>query len=229
MSSDKTRKGMRFYVVGPNDKLVRTMLHRYGHQSTQRRDIPFDVGLFTGGADISPFLYGEKKLPTTHVNYERDMQEIKEWQYLGTGFPKVGICRGAQLLNVLSGGSLWQDVNAHYTTKGPMIHDMKDISTGVLVPTTSTHHQMMRVGQDGVVVAAAHQSTVKKAANELITIEKPETGWNDPEVVWYSDTTSLCIQGHPEYHNTPKEFISYFFDMIDKYLGPIINGEMEKA
>lgn len=68
--------------------------------------------LLAGGNDIGPKRYGEKVSPhTKHIHEERDAQELK----LGTwavsdNKPLLAICRGMQMLNVLRGGTLYQDI-----------------------------------------------------------------------------------------------------------------------
>jgi len=65
--------------------------------------------VFTGGADVSPFMYGEKKLSVTCNDEHRDEQEKLFFERY-TKVPKVGICRGGQFLNVMNGGKMWQHV-----------------------------------------------------------------------------------------------------------------------
>lgn len=211
------KKGLRFLVVGP-DKSVRRMLYKHGHEATSRMNIPWDIVLFTGGPDIVPFLYGEKLLPTTQCNPTRDMEELKLWRLLDPFDSKVGICRGAQLLNVLSGGALWQDVNNHYGHDKVMIHDMVETKTGRILKTTSTHHQMMRPGLGAEILCHAGLSTIKKSDSETIVMETPEKSGADPEVIYYWNTNSLCFQGHPEYSGAP-DFTQYFFDEIEARFG----------
>lgn len=68
--------------------------------------------IFSGGADINPTLYGEEfKNGIGVVSLERDRGEflILE-EFIKTGKPILGICRGHQLLNVFMGGTLFQDL-----------------------------------------------------------------------------------------------------------------------
>jgi putative glutamine amidotransferase len=68
-----------------------------------------------GGADISPLAYGEQPLkPEWAGDPMRDRYEIELVRaFEQAGKPVLGICRGAQLINVALGGSLHQDVPAH--------------------------------------------------------------------------------------------------------------------
>lgn len=64
-----------------------------------------------GGDDIDPARYGEAPRLAITLDPERD--EL-EWRMLSravaAGLPVLGICRGAQLINVFHGGSLHQDL-----------------------------------------------------------------------------------------------------------------------
>ena len=71
-----------------------------------------DALILTGGEDVDPARYGEAVLnATVEVNGARDTSDF----YLATealrmGLPILGICRGGQLMNVVLGGSLFQDL-----------------------------------------------------------------------------------------------------------------------
>ena len=68
-----------------------------------------------GGADISPLAYGEEPLkPEWAGDPVRDRYEIELVQaFTAARKPVLGICRGAQLINVALGGSLHQDIPHH--------------------------------------------------------------------------------------------------------------------
>lgn len=72
----------------------------------------FDGVLFTGGEDIDPGFYGEqKKYESVHVNRDRDQFEMKLLESaLRRRLPILGVCRGAQMINVGFGGTLYQDI-----------------------------------------------------------------------------------------------------------------------
>lgn len=165
-----------------------------------------DLICFTGGADINPALYGEEPLAQTKPDRVRDAKEILAYErFLDT--PKVGICRGGQLLNALSGGEMWQDVDGH-----KIAHETIDLlftRDTVLLP--SGHHQMMIKGADGFVLAVAYEAKVKKSPSKRVVEEY------DAEVIWYPKTKSLCYQSHPEWEGIKSNgyyHVDYFFDLI---------------
>src|SRR5689334_21033727 len=72
-----------------------------------------DIICWLGGADISPKLYNEKPAGTSSWSDSLDASDLSMVIRAGNRF-KVGICRGAQLLNCIpNGGSLWQDIQGH--------------------------------------------------------------------------------------------------------------------
>lgn len=101
-----------------------------------------DLVVFTGGADVSPGLYGHEHHHTTYNDVFRDQMEAQAFERCSMhDIPMVGICRG-QFLNVMSGGEMYQDVSGH-----GMPHEITDLVTGETVYVSSTHHQMMKPSQ----------------------------------------------------------------------------------
>jgi gamma-glutamyl-gamma-aminobutyrate hydrolase PuuD len=198
------------------------LLDRHG---LQRVPSPFeaDVIVFNGGADIASSIYGEPSIGWGIPDHpsRRDLDEISVFQQTkGSYHLLLGICRGAQLLNCLNGGSLWQDVNNHHHS-----HRMTDVRTGKEYRTTSTHHQMMIPKMDECeLIAVSSESTVKRNAQGMFNFHPDKhmgTDGKDVEIVWYPMTNSLCIQGHPEY--VPgTEFAHYCLDLMDHYLEEIL-------
>jgi len=74
--------------------------------------------LFSGGAgDIDPATYGETPSGAGKIEPGRDELERLAWQVAERrAIPVLGICRGHQMINVLCGGSLIQDVPSHAGT-----------------------------------------------------------------------------------------------------------------
>ena len=84
---------------------------------TDDRDIDKFIELcdgffFTGGKDVDPSRYNEEQVNDTLVIHKyRDDLEFKVFQKaISTNKPILGVCRGAQVINVALGGSLYQDI-----------------------------------------------------------------------------------------------------------------------
>ena len=85
------------------------------HQTLEPILDRIDGIIFSGGSDIDPQCYGElPRYGIGRINPVRDAQEIalaKKVLY-EKDFPVLGICRGIQLLTVVSGGTLYQDLRS---------------------------------------------------------------------------------------------------------------------
>ncbi len=178
-----------------------------------------DFVQFTGGADVSPHLYGEAKHPLTGIDPQRDMREQKIHNMcINLNKPMVGICRGAQFLNVMSGGKMFQDVRGH-AIQGT--HEAIDIATGKGYQVTSTHHQMMRCGEHGALLAYAdHIGKNKQYMDGLYVVELIGKE-QDAEAIWYENTNSLCFQPHPEYGDFFDDCTNMFFMYVETYIHPL--------
>lgn len=173
-----------------------------------------DLVVFNGGADIGTELYGESPVRNGVPRFMsiRDKDELQIYNLIRGRKFALGICRGAQFLNVLNGGTLFQHANHHNGS-----HKMTDLPTGKVYTTTSTHHQMMRPNtKEGTVIAVAHEST-EKYADETAHPIHPDERNVDTEIVWYPKNKTLCVQGHPEY--VPgSAFAEYIIDMVKDYM-----------
>ena len=179
-----------------------------------------DLIQFTGGADVSPSFYGQKRHPKTISNILRDKREAMVFKFAkGRNIPMAGICRGAQFLNVMCGGGIWQDVDGHANGE---THEILDLITDETFRATSTHHQMMDPTSDAIIVGVADKSTwratVKKNGNVLQYKVKDIRDF-DAEIVWYEDQSAICFQPHPEFVGVP-DLKSRYFNYIEKYLFP---------
>ena len=176
-----------------------------------------DVVIFTGGEDVFPVLYDEKKHPYTSYNRERDLKEAIIYDKAKKlNKPMLGICRGAQFLTVLNNGKLVQHVNGQ-----PYMHAVKDIDKNAYM-VTSTHHQMMfpfnLADDDYTIIAHTTNLTTKWEGLPKGYENYPNTDGREIEVVHYPKTNCLCIQGHPEYEDADAKFVKYTNRYIQKYL-----------
>lgn len=173
---------------------------------------------FTGGEDVSPDLYGEYTHPETHNNPDRDKKEaLIFFQALKKNIPMAGICRGGQFLNVMCGGRMYQHVDGHGAS-----HMVLDTLTGEVFEATSTHHQMMIPGKNGVVIGLANEASMKQRmlAPTRISIKSCNTAGSagqDVEIVHYPEQNALCFQPHPE-HFGWDDLANRYFEYIETRL-----------
>jgi hypothetical protein len=217
----------KVYVVGGN-YAIEKMFHDEGVEPVPNVSAATMV-CFTGGADVDPRLYGEPRHPTTSPNPQRDVWETRVYRKaLAEVKLLVGICRGGQFLNVMNGGSMWQDVDNHAMRgEHPLIYktplnDEHDLERIVMV--TSTHHQMMIpnvVGTGAQIWAMAGLATRKvsgrkSSAGGFITLRPMPNHRTDCEIVYYPKTRSVCFQPHPEYQSQSTKDL--FFTCIERAL-----------
>jgi Predicted glutamine amidotransferases len=77
-----------------------------------------DGVIFSGGPDLDPSYYGETVWnETVEVDTLRDVSDLLLMRAaLASGKPVMAICRGEQLMNVVLGGSLVQDIPTQVDT-----------------------------------------------------------------------------------------------------------------
>jgi putative glutamine amidotransferase len=135
-----------------------------------------------GGPDVEPGLYGEETRADCSVEVDPELDRTEmllvRWA-LEDDKPLLAICRGAQVLNVALGGTLWQDVGTMLATehdhlpkspRGELTHSisvapasrLRAIAGSDAVEVNSIHHQAVRdVGGDLVISALAHDGLVE--------------------------------------------------------------------
>jgi hypothetical protein len=177
------------------------------------------VVVLGGGEDISPAIYNEPKARLNHgrplpsMRDAFEMQAFKQAQKVGAKC--YGICRGAQLLCALSGGKLIQHVSGHGAA-----HFLRD-ANGARYLTSSVHHQMMwpfgYVPSDKFELIGwteENRSSVYVFTDQDIR----DSVDVEPEILYFKDTRSLAIQGHPEFMDKSAPFVQYSRELVKKYL-----------
>lgn len=71
-----------------------------------------DALVVAGGRDMNPHCYGQEPIPETQEPHDRlDISDLTLLRVArDMGLPTLGICRGMQVLNVMCGGTLNQDI-----------------------------------------------------------------------------------------------------------------------
>lgn len=172
-----------------------------------------DLVMFTGGADVSPDLYGAKQHPYTFNDRMRDIEEREIFQLAKVmDIPMVGICRGAQFLNVMCGGQMYQHVGSHTQD-----HYLTDVDSGREVYVTSTHHQMMKPAENAIIVAVSNLGGEREWYEG--SVFKRDVSNTDYEVVFYPYEKCLCFQPHPEFEGEEYgDMKQYFRSLVHSHL-----------
>lgn len=138
---------------------------------------PLDALVVGGGDDISPEHYDGDIHQKVRSDPARDRLEI-EWieRALGRDIPMLGICRGAQLINVVLGGTLHQDIRQmrRLTANRPGLLPTKQVSVEAdsrlarvvrarRLRVNSLHHQAIRAPGEGLRVVARDLDGITQA------------------------------------------------------------------
>lgn len=180
--------------------------------------------LLTGGADVDPAQYGEAhRHDTVEIDSDRDEYEIGLTRYaLDRDLPILAICRGVQLLNVVAGGTLVQDIPtslpeslAHRGARPARVkktraHDVALVpgtrlagllagaaSRGGHVAVNSRHHQAVKDVAPGFVVSATAPDGIVEA------IERAGRRF------------CVGVQWHPENYWRTGEFSELFGGLVE--------------
>jgi len=174
--------------------------------------------LFTGGADVSPHLYGETSPKgLCYTNPSRDMFEMPIFEHaLKNNIKMTGICRGSQFANVMSGGRMMHDITNH----AGGLHEVEMLN-GDVITTNSTHHQMIIPPIDGYVLGWS-----KTALSRHYIGDKDEAvEWNRPETeIVFVPRTKFCgVQWHPESMSKDSDGYIYYHRLINDLISMDIN------
>ena len=161
-------------------------------------DIDCDGMIFCGGSDVHPKYYGEEIDGSVNIDEDRDRAEVALMKkFLQTGKPILGICRGMQLLNVVLGGTLIQDlpnVQEHRIESNEnLIHEVVAVKGGLFEELygerfciNSYHHQALDKIADGL--RATLYSVDGKVVEGCEHTSKPYFG-----VQWHPEKMCLSL------------------------------------
>ncbi len=161
-----------------------------------------DGFILTGGVDVHPSNYnGDEQYPNMPNTFqpERDSFESKIYRHAKQRkLPILGICRGQQLVNILEGGRLIQDLGAWKN----QVHRKLEVDKkhAITIEASSLLNRISGV-ESGEVNSAHHQCIDPL---HLPSSLKPVAFADDQtiEAVEYRDPSDkgfmLCVQWHPE-------------------------------
>lgn len=188
---------------------------------------PQEFRIFWGGYDVDPQLYGkEKSFKCGHTKLNIDKAELELMrQYMKEGIPIIGICRGAQLLNVANGGILIQHIEDHTYSHYAKILDKHSVYNNQELIVSSTHHQAMVPTNKAEILARA---TFKVDGVHWDNVNQEYEYPHVNEVVYYPETKSLCIQPHPEWMDPYGIFVTYLAELTNRLFGFTIDWKNEE-
>lgn len=168
-------------------------------EETIKRYIDMVDGLIlSGGHDVNSILYGQEPMgKLTKVWPKRDKFDGLLIKYaLKANKPILGICRGMQIINVVFGGSLYQDMS--YMETDYLKHQQE---TNISVPTHTINvekgsvlHQMLG---DNVLVNTLHHQAIKDLGHGFTISARSADGIIEA-IENMGDNFIMGLQFHPE-------------------------------
>ncbi len=168
--------------------------------------------VFSGGEDVNPAWYGEKILnETVHIDSVRDRSDsLLARASLTSGKPILAICRGAQLMNVILGGSLYQDIPTQIPgadSHGGGARNRIGLEEGSVLgriygldslEVNSFHHQAVKVPAPGIRVTA-------RSADGIVEAFETDRIW--------------AVQFHPEkmLHSGEEKWLEFFKEYVRRF------------
>lgn len=156
--------------------------------------------LLSGGGDLDPALYGRAAHARLgRVDPSRDLFELAlAREALARDLPLLAICRGQQVLNVATGGTLLQDIPSElggaggHDAPGPRWQRSHDV---VLEP-----HSRLRtiLGRDTVAVNSFHHQAIERLGDGLQVAGRCPADGVIEAVEAASRRFVLAVQWHPE-------------------------------
>jgi putative glutamine amidotransferase len=165
--------------------------------------------LLHGGADVCPRSYGEEPLkPEWEGDEIRDRYEIELVRaFRDAGKPVLGICRGAQIMNVAFGGTLYQDILTQTDTE--RVHrsqELYDHNVHHVDVVDGSGLAKLYPGEATVKVNSVHHQAVKDVGAGLV-VEARSSDDGIVEAIRYQGDIdgdgaaayAFAVQWHPEF------------------------------
>lgn len=159
-----------------------------------------DGFVLPGGADVSPELYGEQRLPCCGKTLPlRDTTETALLQeILAQKKPLLGICRGAQITNTFLGGTLYQDIGTQLPDIRLNHVDFWKRGKGVHGVNVTPGSRLFDAVGERTMVNTIHHQAIKDLAPDLQAVGISDDGII--EAFEHTDYPFLVgVQWHPEH------------------------------
>lgn len=155
-----------------------------------------------GGSDIHPRYFGEAEIPEAQLDIEEDRDEM-EWEILEgareADTPVLGVCRGAQVLNVFLGGDLWQDLPRQ--KPGSLLHHLsypRDALVHTITVTAPDTWLGDLLARETALVNSRHHQGIRRLAPDLIAVGHAPDHLIEAVSLAGDEWWVQAVQWHPE-------------------------------
>lgn len=173
--------------------------------------------MLSGGADLSPLLYGRDFSPkTVSVSTRRDQTELALIRAASArGMPILGICRGIQAINVAFGGTLIQDIPAEVPGAVGHASEMIMDELGHFIEAAEGSRLAAVFGSRRFAVNSFHHQALKDIASGFVVTARSADGIVEAMESAEPGRYLTGVQFHPEALTTRyPEFVSLFTDFV---------------
>ena len=159
--------------------------------------------ILTGGEDINPLEYNDTANIKVcgPINYSRDTLERKLFDFaFKNKIPLIGVCRGMQMMNVASGGTLYGDIPTEigleviHRNNGEVMHEI-----ALSCKNSYYNNLIFPLDKDTFLVNSWHHQGLKDIAENIHIIASSYDGLPEAAIM---DTSvhpfMIAVQFHPE-------------------------------
>ena len=147
---------------------------------------------------MAPGIFVMRKIFQAHTRGPDPARDILEKRLIDQAIarqkPMLGICRGAQLLNVCCGGTLYQDVASFYVESA----QLRTVLPRKLVHIEKSSHLARAIGEAPCVVNALHHQAVRDLGKGIAVVARESNGIVQA-IELTSERFAVGVQWHPEY------------------------------
>ena len=193
------------------------------HRSSIRlSDFPqyLDGLVLQGGADIDPQSYSEEPLNPEWIGDRlRDAYEMELLhEFMEAGKPVLGICRGAQLINVAMGGTLYQDIPTQYDKPAIHLHDDYDKHAHAITWDGTSGLSKLYPEQTGGGVISIHHQAIRTLGRGLRVEARSADDGLIEAIRLEGKPYVLGLQWHPEFHPPGSPTLLDCTPILDEFL-----------
>lgn len=175
----------------------------YPEDESKVSDVADQLGglILTGGPDLPIEIYGgapydmkgEEPMHPARVSFDRKIFDA----FVVRQKPVLAVCAGLQIINVMKGGNLYEDVPSqlsgamdHGDYKGPVVNHSVEVEQSSLLRDV--------LGSEAPIVNSTHHQGIRRLGEGLVPVAYAPDGLIEAVEPVNGDSSFLAVQWHPE-------------------------------